>query len=163
MADPFSIIAGTVGVVDVAVKVVKFINKTKKGADTVDGDLQELVAEIESLRNTSAVVRDAFEKDLKDGNTKRDGPTARTWSAVSTALIDCNAALTDMDVTLARMKGDDGSSTFDRLKRHRRKLAQDEEFMQLYRKLDKGHHRLQTALLALGMFVFFIPRYYKLG
>ena len=62
MADPFSIIAGTIGVVDVAVRLIRFIDKTKKGADSVDGDLQDLVTEIENLKYTSEVIHDAFEK-----------------------------------------------------------------------------------------------------
>jgi hypothetical protein len=153
MADPFSIIAGAVGVVDVAVKVVKFIEKTKKGADSVDGDLQDLVTEIESLKHTSQVIQDAFEKDMKDGKTTQDNPAAGTWLAASNALADCNAALVGMDGALTKMKGEKGSSTLDRLKRHFRKLAHDEEFGLLRQRLDKGHHRLQTSLLTLGMSV----------
>ena len=151
MADPFSIIAGTVGVVDVAVRVVKFLDKTKKGADSVDGDLRNLVAEIESLKHTSEVIHNAFEKDMEDGNTTQDSPAAGTWLAASNALTDCNAALTGMDRVLVKMMGESGSSKLDRVKRHFRRLAQDPEFGHLHQKLDKGHHKLQTLLLALNM------------
>lgn len=96
MADPFSIVAGAVGVVDVAVRLVRYIDKTKKGADSVDGDLQNLLAEIQSLKGTSEVIHHVFEKDMEEGNTTQDSPTAGTWSAASKALEDCNAALTGM-------------------------------------------------------------------
>lgn len=154
MADPFSIIAGTVGVVDVAVRVVRFIDKTKKGADSVDGDLQNLVAEIQSLKHTSEVIHNAFEKDMEEGKTTQDSPAAGTWLAASNALTDCNSALTGMDRALIRMMGESGSSKFDRVKRHFRRLAQDPEFGHLRQRLDKGHHRLQTLLLTLNMLVF---------
>lgn len=153
MADPFSIVAGAVGVVDVAVRLVRYIDKTKKGADSVDGDLQNLLAEIQSLKGTSEVIHHVFEKDMEEGNTTQDSPTAGTWSAASKALEDCNAALTGMHRALVRMIGDDGSSRIDRVKRHRRRLAQDEEFGHLRQMLDSGHHRLQTLLLTLKMSV----------
>lgn len=158
MADPFSIIAGTIGVVDVAVRLIRFIDKTKKGADNVDGDLQDLVTEIESLKNTSEVIHDAFEKDMVEGNTTKDNPAAGTWLAASNALADCNVALTGMDSALVKMVGENGSSKFDRVKRHFRRLAQDEEFGHLRHRLDKGHHRLQTLLLTLNMLVHSLPR-----
>ena len=153
MADPFSIIAGAIGVVDVAVKVVKFIDETKKGADSVDRDLRDLATEIESLKHTGKIIYNAFEKDMKEGKTTQDSPTAGTWSAASRALTDCNAALTAMDLALVRVMGENGSSRLDRLKRHFRRLAQDEEFVNLRRRLDKGHHSLQTLLLTLNMLV----------
>jgi hypothetical protein len=158
MADPFSIIAGTIGVVDVAVRLIRFIDKTKKGADSVDGDLQDLVTEIENLKYTSEVIHDAFEKDMKEGNTTKDNPTAGTWLAASNALADCNVALSGMDNALVKMMGENGSSRFDRLRRHFRRLAQDEEFGHLRQRLDKGHHRLQTLLLTLNMSVCPFPR-----
>jgi hypothetical protein len=151
MADPFSIIAGAIGVADVAVKVVGFIKETKKGTGSVDGDLQGLVTEIESLKQTSQVIKDAFKKDMEEGKTTQDNPVAGTWSLASTALADCNTALVGMGDALTKMKGENGSSTLDRLMRHRRRLAHDEEFGLLRQSLDKGHHRLQTSLLALGM------------
>jgi hypothetical protein len=157
MADPFSIIAGTIGVVDVAVRLIRFIDKTKKGADNVDGDLQNLVTEIESLKHTSEVIHNAFEEDMKDGNTKQDSPAAGTWLAASTALKECNAALTGMDRALVRMMGENGSSKIDRVRRHFRRL-EDPEFEHLRQRLDKGHHRLQTLLLTLNMLVCSFPR-----
>ena len=158
MADPFSIIAGTIGVVDVAVRLIRFIDKTKKGADSVDGDLQDLVTEIENLKYTSEVIHDAFERDMKQGNTTKDNSTAGTWLAASNALADCNVALSGMDNALVKMMGENGSTRFDRLRRHFRRLAQDEEFGHLRQRLDKGHHRLQTLLLTLNMSVCPFPR-----
>ena len=121
-------IEGTIGVVDVAVRLIRFIDEIKKGADTVDGDLQDLVAEIENLKYTSEVIHDAFAKDMKEGSTPKDNSAAGTWFAASNSLEDCNAALTGMDSAPVKMMGENGSSKFDRLKRYFRRLAQDEDF-----------------------------------
>jgi len=65
MADPFSIIAGSASLVDLAIKVVKFINETKKGTDTIDEDLRQLVADIRELSHVSELIGTAFEADLQ--------------------------------------------------------------------------------------------------
>lgn len=151
MADPFSILTGTVGLVEAAAKVVKFINDTKKGVDSVDEDLRDLATEIKDLERTSHVIHHAFEKDMNNGNTMQDDPAAESWSAVSSTLMDCKIVLARMAAALERVMGESGSSKRDRFKRHFRKLAQDEEMSDLRPRLDKGHQRLQLLLSTLNM------------
>src|SRR4051812_44895423 len=127
MADPFSILTGAVGLVEVAVKIVKFIDETKKGVDSVDEDLRDLATEIKDLERTGNLIQNAFKKDMKDGNTTQDDPAAESWLAVSSTLMDCKIALARMTAALVRVVGNEsGSSRRDRFKRHRRRLAQDE-------------------------------------
>lgn len=151
MADPFSILTGTIGLVEVAVKVVKFIDETKKGVDSVDGDLRDLATEIKDLELTSNVIHNAFKKDMQDGNITQDDPAAESWSAVSSTLMDCKIVLARMAAALVRVMGESGSSRRDRFKRHFRRLAQDEEMSDLRQRLDKGHQRLQLLLSTLNM------------
>lgn len=152
MADPFSIAASAAGVVDISVKVLRF-------TDTIDRDLAQFVNEIERLSGTVALIQKAFEREMKDDYHAPESSTATIWSVASSALVDCKAAIVQLNTILVQIKGEDGSSTFDRLKRHFRKLSNDEEFAKLRQRLDKGHQVLQISLTALNMFVVspFIP------
>lgn len=154
IADPLSIVTSTVGLVDISIRVIKFINTTKKGIDTIDEDLRQLVTEVERLKYASELIQKAFEDDMKEGGTVPKGSTDNIWSAASFALIDCRAALKRLNSLLEQIKGEDGSSTFDRLRRHFTKLSKDEDFSQLRQRLDRGYQVLQLSLAALNMFVF---------
>jgi hypothetical protein len=153
MADPLSILIATSNVAATAVKVLRFIIKTKTRAEDVDEDFGNLMTEIESLGKTSEIVHHAFEKDMRDGNTAQNSPTAIVWSAASKALVDCNAALAGINDVLGRMKSDDGLSTSDQVERYIRRLLKDEEFVLHRERLESGHRGVQTSLDALGMSV----------
>lgn len=153
MADPFSILASTAGLVDISVKFVRFIKKTADGTGTIDEDLRQLTVEVEKLEHVSLLIRNAFEEDMNEVGRTYKNPAADIWSSVSSALKDCEAALAQLHSVLGQVMGEEGSSKFDRLRRHFRKLAKDEEFVELRRRLDRGHQVLQMSLAALNMLV----------
>lgn len=153
MADPYSIITGTVGLVDVCIKLVKFIHKTRRGIHAIDEELRQLVTDIESLQHAGELIRKAFEKDMANAGTGKKTDTDGIWSGVSCALKDSEAALIQLDSLLEQAKGEEGSSTLDRLKRHFKKLSKDGDFEQLRQRLDQGRQTLQMFLTALSMSV----------
>lgn len=156
MAEPFSVGAAAASVVDLAIKVVRFINETRKGAETIDEDLRQLVAEVEKLRNVSELIRKAFEEDTKASHSraKKDSDTTNSiWLAASSALVDCKAILIQLNAVLDQVRGEGGSTTFERVRRHFRKLSRDDDISQFQQRLDTGHQVLQMSLIALNMLV----------
>lgn len=46
MADPFSIIAGTVSVADICIRVVKYLRDVQVAAATIEDDIAALIQEV---------------------------------------------------------------------------------------------------------------------
>ena len=151
MADPLSILTGTIALVESAVKLEKFIDETKKGIDNVDKELLELKKEIEDLESISNLIHNAFKNDLKDVNTTQDDPAAKSWSAVSSTLEDCNNVLASMAAVFVKVMGKSGSLRRDRVRRYFRKLSSDPEMSDLRHRLGKGHDKLHLLFNALNM------------
>ncbi|KAI9667949.1 MAG: hypothetical protein M1821_000769 [Bathelium mastoideum] len=154
MADPFSIIASTISIVDVCARLVVFFAQVKRGSDTVDKELDTLVEEIGSLNAGSIAVRNCFERELAgkyDKNSKDEAFTADLWRATGNTLQDCQRTLNDLDSLIKKLIGDDGLSTFDKVRRYFRKQAEEDELHRLSQRLNRGHQLLEILLTAINI------------
>ena len=144
--------ATIVSFVDISIRLVKFINETKKGADAVDDDLLQLGREVQSVATSSAAIQNVFQKDfVESGKAKENDTTANIWLRVSSILKDSQFILIKMESKLKEIKGEDGSSTYDRVRRHFRKLSKEGDFEALRKGLDKNDQLLQMSLTTLSM------------
>jgi hypothetical protein len=53
MADPFSFVAGAVGIADVTIRVITYLRDVKAATDTIDADIDGLINEILSLKQVN--------------------------------------------------------------------------------------------------------------
>ena len=154
MADPFSIVASTISIVDVGVRVVQFLVEVKQGSDTIDDELDKLIGEINSLNAVSNLIRENFQKDITggyDASSKEQEASAALWREAGNALRDCDRTLGELESIVQKIVGDGKSSTVDKLRRYFRKLSKQDDFVQLWQRLNKSHHLLQIMLTAINM------------
>ena len=154
MADPFSIVAGAISIVDVCQRLVTFLVRVKQGCDTIDDELDGLIADVNSLNAVSKLVRESFERDISggyDAPSKDEEATANLWRATANALQDCQTTISELDVWVQKVVGDGGSSTSDKLRKYFRKIFKEDQLLQLWQRLNKGHHLLQIMLTAINM------------
>ena len=154
MADPFSIVASTVSIVDVCVRLGAFLIEVKKGSDTVDSELDKLIAELNSLNAVSNLIRENFEKDIPDADDaprKDRTAAADLWRATGDALRESQSTLNDLDSLIKKILGENGSSTTDKVRRYFRKLSKADDLHQVRQRLNNGHNLLQIVLTAINM------------
>lgn len=153
--DAVSLGISAASVVDLSVKLVQFLYRTKKGTESVDDDLQGLIDDIENLTRVTGLVSKAFKDNSKqsDAAIKTDDDILSIRRTASSTLKDCADALAMMESIVEKVKGEDGSSRFDRLRRHFRRLSKEEDFLRCRERLSNGYQALQMSLTMLDMFV----------
>ena len=156
MADPFSVAVGVASVVDLTIKVVRFINDTRKGTEAIDQDLESLVTDVKELQNICQLISNAFEDDMRAAgktSAKANDTTASIWGATASALEGCRVALSRLHNMLGQVKGADGTSAWDKLRRHFRKMSKEEEFITIRQRIGSHQQVLEISLLTLNMYV----------
>lgn len=163
MADPFSIIASTIGIADVCVRLVNLLVSVKQGSKTIDDDLDKLIKEINSTSSTSETIHESFKRDIAAHSEPPDSgeeAIASLWHATGTTLESCRTTLEDLNTLLTDVIGDGGpktSSMLDNLRKYFRKQSREDELLQLRQRLNKAHDVLQILLTAISMCV--APKY----
>ncbi|KAF7187760.1 hypothetical protein HII31_10896 [Pseudocercospora fuligena] len=146
--------ATIVSFVEIAIRLGTFIRETKKGADSVDDDLLQLGREIQRVAEHGENIRTVFENEFKESSKAKDNDTtASIWRRVSSILKDSHFILIKMESKFDEMKGKEGSSTYDRVRRHFRKLSKEGDFETLRQGLDKNDQLLQMSLTTLSIIV----------
>ena len=154
MADPFSIISSTISIVDVCVRLGTFIVQVKQGSDTIDDELDELIGEINSLKIVSNLIIESFERSIPGdcgASSKDEEATAGLWRATGSALKECQRTLDELESLVKKVVGDGESSTIEKLRRYFRKLSKENDLLQLWQRLNRGHQLLQILLTAIDM------------
>jgi hypothetical protein len=154
MADPFSLIASSIGVVDVCVRLGTFLLEAKQGSDTIDEKLDGLIAEIYALKTVSNLIRESLEGgDFGDGDIPRrdKGDVLTLWSATLNALQDGQRTLSELEDVFKKVSGEGGTSTGDRLRKYFRKLWKEERLQELWAKLARSQSLLQMMLTGINM------------
>ena len=163
MADPFSIIAGTFGILDISYRVLKTLNDVRAGALKVDDELESLVQDIKTFRKVIEDVKDAFTP-----STPSLPPTSRArscsprpdsshdlWRDVESTLAQCHGVLANLEKFLKTIVGDETNTglrgKFNTFKRQLRVQAKQEELNKLQRKLGSYQAVLQISLTALSL------------
>lgn len=163
MADPFSIIASTVGIADVCVRLVNFLVSVKQGSKTIDDDLNKLIEEIKSTSSMSKIIHDGFKRDIAAHSEPPDSgeeAIASLWRATGTTLESCRTTLDDLNTLLIDVIGDGGSKTppmLNNLRKYFRKQSKEDKLLQLRQRLNKAYDVLQILLTAINMCV--APKY----
>ncbi|USW58367.1 Putative tetratricopeptide-like helical domain superfamily [Septoria linicola] len=154
MADPLSIATSALAIAELTFKVVSFIHDTKKGADSIDGDLEQLAADIEKLNNVTQLISRTFEEEDKKQNgkhSKAGSATADIRRLVESTLTDCVSALKELDDARLEIRGADGKSMVDKLRRHFKNRSKESSLIRLQQRIAKGHEVVQLMVTMLTM------------
>ncbi|KAF2757313.1 hypothetical protein EJ05DRAFT_528924 [Pseudovirgaria hyperparasitica] len=128
MADPFSIIAGAGGLIDIS------------------NDFITLQAEVETLGDVSKSIRSVFDRQRALCSPDHENPQLRDlWSRAGETLVCCTTTLVELEQYAATIVGQDGPTvkhSLDALKKTVRKRSKDPDLRQCRERL----HRYQLLL-----------------
>lgn len=157
MADPFSIVAGTVGLVDVCIRVVKCLKEIHAATKKIQDDIGLLIKEIESLEAISNSIQKTFRKEL-DPKKSLSGYgvdiTSELWKHTGRSLQDCKSVIGRLEVLVKEIYGKNGptvTSKLDAIAKSRRKKSVDDDFKQCREQLTTYQGGLNILLTTINL------------
>ena len=158
--DPFSIVVGSVGFLDVCVRVISVIRDVYNGADRVEEAIAALKAEIDALLSVHHSLNNFWDANCKAAHAPLEAKSHQArvdglWKEVATNLRDCEATIVNLEGLLNRIIGKDGKTQgagkIDRIRKHLRKRSRDSDFLRLRQRLANVQGSLQMLLTALNL------------
>ncbi|KAI9652537.1 MAG: hypothetical protein M1831_006728 [Alyxoria varia] len=150
MAEPFSIIAGVVGVTDVCIRLLDFLKQAKDGFQKIDTDLEELSKDVASLQSTGELIKHTFETEPiapKDRDAQRI--LQNHWQTTQDILEASQRILERLKDLIVNVLGGGQKPThvkFQSLRKFLRQQSKEKEFTDLRQKLREHLGALQTSL-----------------
>lgn len=154
--DPFSILAGTAGLLDVTIRLISYLKEVNEAAGKVDEEIASLSAEINSL----ATVNDSIEElwlntceDLPGISFKDTAYVEDTWKKLGGLLQDCRREAKHLEQYLKDIVGKNGPTVtgkWDGIKKYLRRQAKDEEYQKVRDRLSRHRDVIQILLGTLN-------------
>ena len=158
MADPFSILTGTVGLLDVCWRTVKYFRDVQVAAGKVEEEIATLSREIEALISVNSAIHDIFSAQLQRPQTPPStvDPTyhENLWRNTAGLLRDCRAIIEKLECLVKDIIGKEGprvAGKLDGFKKQLRRQSKDDDFAHLRQQLANSQGGLQLLLTALNM------------
>lgn len=158
MMDPFSIVAGTFGVADVCIRLVRYLRNVSAAAANVQQEIDSLINEVGSLETTVTSVAETFENETNK-STKPLSPLKadnieRLWKETKRSLDACRHTALQLDQVVRDIYGDSGSKVTGKLdswtkESRRRNKATD--LQRIREKLSTEKHNLQILLTGISL------------
>ena len=148
--DPFSIAVGTVGLLDVCFRLIKYLKDFEDAAAGIDREVQDLRRSLDAVTAVVVSINEAFKDKFAPSQTTADrDPCDRLWRNVGTILGDCQVNLQRLEQIIVKIKGGEGpkwASKLDGFKKQLRKQSVDDEYGRIREDLKCFLQALQTML-----------------
>ncbi|KAI9713724.1 MAG: hypothetical protein M1812_006562 [Candelaria pacifica] len=157
MADPFSIVAGTVSLLDVCWRVGSYLSKVKAGAGKIEQDLATLSNEVNALITVNKSIQALWDanKDPPPGIPRSDAERIEgLWQDINLALRGCRGVMDNLSNLVEEIIGKGGPSVQGRrdgIKKVLRKQSKSEEILEIRHQLSSHQGSLQLTLSALNL------------
>ncbi len=157
MVDPLSIIAGTVGLLDVCVRVGSYLKDVEASAGKVGEEIAALSREITSLISVNESIQKVKEptNDAGQGNSLYNEPHVKElWKEVDTITEDCLAIVMKLDEVLGKIIGKNGpkvAGKSDGIMKELRRRSKDIDLGHIHQRLSKYQASLHTLLAAINV------------
>lgn len=155
MADPFSILASTVGLADVCVRAGFYLAQIKEAAGKVEEDVAALTHDIDSLKAVNESIaffwrrhRTAVPPRMQTHNAD---PVQDTWKNVGINLRDCQNTVEKMESLLQEIICKDKARKFEGLRKALRKVSKEGDFEKLRRQLADYRGSLHLLFTTLDL------------
>ncbi|KAL8875617.1 MAG: hypothetical protein Q9198_006050, partial [Flavoplaca austrocitrina] len=157
MADPFSIVAGTAGVLDISWRVGAYLAKVKAVAGRIERDLTALSFEVSSLVAINESIRTLWyvdgEKNLQvlSPDTKR---IEELWQDVKLSVFGSREVMARLVLLVEEIIGQDGIAVQgkrDGIRKVLRRQSKDDEIHEIRQQLNSHQNALTLALSALNL------------
>ena len=158
MADPFSIIAGTAGLLDVSWRLIKYIKDTQAAATKLEDDIESLLREIEALISVIESIQNVFASELS--TSTRGASVASTnhvedlWRNTGESLRECRTLVEQMEDLVLSIAGHGDykvKGKIDGFRRQLKKQSKDGKFRDLRQQLANYEGGLQILLSAINL------------
>lgn len=158
MAEPFSLVASTIGLLDVCWRVGAYLKDVKDAAGKIEGDIDALQKEvtslvdvIESIKNLKALTEEA---DLSSPTNHLPG-VEQLWQKVESNTKGCRDVVLRLEEKVKGIMGKSQTAKptgkFDGLKKTLKKQSTDPDLAKIHTSLSKYQLSLQTLLTALNL------------
>jgi len=158
MADPFSIVVGTAGLLDVSWRVFKYLKDVREGTASVEEEIAALSHEIETLISVNESLEDLWASEGRltfENTTAHVSRVERIWRNTGTILADCRATVQKLEVVLKKItgkkKGHKVAGTLDGIRKQLRKQSKSRELVEIRQRLTTFQNGLQTSLMTLNL------------
>lgn len=153
--DPFSIIVGTVGLIDICTRFGAYLRDVHAGAAQIEDEISALSRELKSLKSVNETIKASYEEVQISYSHDAAVPqqAAKLWHNINSSLQDCRQLVEDLEqlvkYIIGKEKSDSGSrlvSKFESFRKQLRKQSRDGDFDKLYSRLNTFHNTLQLML-----------------
>lgn len=156
MADPFSIVSGTIGILDVCTKLGKLIWDINQGRKTIDQDLVDLEKQVNSLYDVCTTIQQLWttsqshEKVQPSIDEDSGDSESSLWRMVQNTLIDCNNVASKLELEVSKIRGHQSGSSTSQLESIRQFLRKRSREEHVREQLNAFNTALQTFLMAIS-------------
>lgn len=155
MADPFSIIAGTAGLIDVCWRFGSYLHDVQAGAAKIEDEIENLSRDIEALKIINETIRDSYKglPSYLSSEIQRSKHVGRLWRNVSSNLESCRLIVEDLEVLVKEIIGKEPPKDeskimrkFEGFRKQLRKQSREGDFNKLQSRLITYHNTIQLML-----------------
>ena len=160
MADPFSIATGALTVVDVCIRVVKYVRSVSRAAKYTDNDIEALEREINNFSSVYAAIRqicatNASQRQQPSRNPSGlDDPGNALLTRAADLVREGHSLVQKLRDLLLDVLGTETSNKFqqiDSLRKGIRLLSKDSEYTKLRQRFTSLNLELNTMLTAIDL------------
>lgn len=158
MADPFSIIASTVGLLDVCWRVGSYLSDVKAAAHNIESDLEGLQNEIDALRESNSVIEELQKKTTEAGLVSQLDQVPelrRIWKNIEENTRGCVAVVLKIEGEVKSIIGKSQQAKpkdrIDGIRKTIKRQSTDPQLARLHQSLSKYRQSSQMCLTALEM------------
>ncbi|KAH6672293.1 tetratricopeptide repeat domain-containing protein [Halenospora varia] len=155
--DPFSAIAGSVGLIDVCFRVGSYLKSVEESAGKVEEEIAALSHDIDTLVGVYESLEEIWlaHQNLLSGAEKPDAMYANNlWRDVFANLKDCRKTVEKLEILLEGIVGKNGpkvTSKLDGIRKQLRLQSREAELDQIRHRLTNSQASLQLLLTALNL------------
>lgn len=153
--DPFSVIVGTVSLLDVCTRLIIYLKDIKGSVARTDREIEALTKDVAAIKLVTELIDCAVEakkERVKNNPDASQGNTGKLWQDATTVLASvtdgCQEILTKMSILIQEMKGKvmKGSGMLDDFLHVLLKQARHEDYAGLRTDLNNSLTTLQLML-----------------
>ncbi|KAG8531409.1 uncharacterized protein KY384_003038 [Bacidia gigantensis] len=155
MADPFSIAAGTVGLLDVSWRVGTYLSNLNSSRSKIEQELKDLTKEvkaIETANNSIQALWNAQDKPEDNGSISNDTQITTLWQNVGSILKGCYSVMERLQALVKDIVGNGGlevTGKRDGVRKVLRKQGKETDVDDIRQQLSSFKSSLQLLLSAL--------------
>ena len=156
MADPFSIAAGTGGLLDVSWRVGSYLINLNSSRGKIEQELKDLTKEVNAIVTVNTSIQALWNAQNKqiDGDSKSNGAQITTlWQNVGTVLEGCHSIMERLQALVKEIVGKDGpevTGTRDSVRKVLRKQGKEKDVDEIRQQLSNFKSSLQILFTALN-------------